>query len=658
MIQEIITLFLLSILLIPSVIGASYIIEGRRDVNITNNIINYILNGSGNVTTDGGNDYFLPVWINSTHLGNSNLMDDGNKIYTSLDIYPQYNQDLGGSSNRYEYIYGTTLNTDYITNDVGNIYLQPDSGTVQVYDRLSVNSQIQISGDYNEIKMFISRNPSQTFNLTEWRDENGTGIAYVDKDGGFYEKTGRVCTAENRLCFEGGLTRLFFYNETSPINGSYTIMNTTSSPTIQRSTFSGLPSGITQLTQRLYNGTFISISPGIYRQHTTINFTSGTKKMKIYSNIYILHSNNSEELIGTSVGSDELFNGVYQDVDWTGNIPGDHIMNDSQKVVMKLYANVYSTGSAPTIQVVTGGNTGASLEIGSALPDNGGSTTDSGWTSTGIKTYLTNTSGMIGIGTTTPKSTLDLTGNVSIRLNGNSTIGNMFFDTTNNKIAIGANTTTSATLYVVGEITSNYMTVTNYINSPSVQMAGAGSMYWYGRTQLFSPADGDIKLTDWNTGTTFGKMMFGGSTSAYPAIRRNSTDIDFILADQSNYTNIRLRNINSTGIITTKDINITNKIYMNNNTNKCVGESMLHLDPTGSYCLAQVFTSCITNNSLIFANMQNDTATRDIGVGSNGVSIMDRTAGIGFNITNPNAGGSGCSFENTKVAWFIIEPTG
>jgi hypothetical protein len=59
-----------------------------------------------------------------------------------------------------------------------------------------------------------------------------------------------------------------------------------------------------------------------------------------------------------------------------------------------------------------------------------------------------------------------------------------------------------------------------------------------------SPSDGILKLIDGN-GTSFGRIQLGGSTSSFPAIKRNGTAIDFRLADDSGFATI---NANSIGI--------------------------------------------------------------------------------------------------------------
>ena len=62
---------------------------------------------------------------------------------------------------------------------------------------------------------------------------------------------------------------------------------------------------------------------------------------------------------------------------------------------------------------------------------------------------------------------------------------------------------------------------------------GAGStLYWSGRSEIKSPADGVISFND--TGSTGAMILkIGGTTSSFPAIKRNATALNFRLADDS-----------------------------------------------------------------------------------------------------------------------------
>lgn len=52
---------------------------------------------------------------------------------------------------------------------------------------------------------------------------------------------------------------------------------------------------------------------------------------------------------------------------------------------------------------------------------------------------------------------------------------------------------------------------------------------------IWSPGAGQIRLTD-NTSADFGRLQFGGTTSAYPSLKRSSANLEARLADDSAYT--------------------------------------------------------------------------------------------------------------------------
>lgn len=71
------------------------------------------------------------------------------------------------------------------------------------------------------------------------------------------------------------------------------------------------------------------------------------------------------------------------------------------------------------------------------------------------------------------------------------------------------------------------------LNSTGNITAGAGNLIgWTGRSIFSSPADGQIRLTN-AAATDFTRLEFGGTTSSFPALKRNSTALNVRLADDS-----------------------------------------------------------------------------------------------------------------------------
>ena len=58
---------------------------------------------------------------------------------------------------------------------------------------------------------------------------------------------------------------------------------------------------------------------------------------------------------------------------------------------------------------------------------------------------------------------------------------------------------------------------------------------------LRAPSDGVVTITD-NAETSFGRLQFGGTTSSFPALKRNGTTLEVKLADDSAYAPIAIGN--------------------------------------------------------------------------------------------------------------------
>jgi hypothetical protein len=82
----------------------------------------------------------------------------------------------------------------------------------------------------------------------------------------------------------------------------------------------------------------------------------------------------------------------------------------------------------------------------------------------------------------------------------------------------------------------------------SIRAGGSSMFYWNGRSEITSPADGDVLLTD-AAGTSFGLLAFGGITSSYPAIKRNGAGVDVVTADDLGYANLAVEDIDINGAL-------------------------------------------------------------------------------------------------------------
>lgn len=75
-----------------------------------------------------------------------------------------------------------------------------------------------------------------------------------------------------------------------------------------------------------------------------------------------------------------------------------------------------------------------------------------------------------------------------------------------------------------------------------VATANAKAFYWGTRSVMTSPSDGVIRLAN-SAGTDFTRLQFGGTTASFPAIKRTGAQFDLLLADESDFTTVRLANV-------------------------------------------------------------------------------------------------------------------
>lgn len=86
----------------------------------------------------------------------------------------------------------------------------------------------------------------------------------------------------------------------------------------------------------------------------------------------------------------------------------------------------------------------------------------------------------------------------------------------------------------------SYFTVSKFgqVTIGSNMIIGASSAFlWGGRSVIYSPADGRVLLQN-QAQNDFNLLQFGGTTSAFPALKRNGALIDVRLADDSGYANL------------------------------------------------------------------------------------------------------------------------
>jgi hypothetical protein len=71
-----------------------------------------------------------------------------------------------------------------------------------------------------------------------------------------------------------------------------------------------------------------------------------------------------------------------------------------------------------------------------------------------------------------------------------------------------------------------------------IQAGGGNFIRWASSSMMKAPSDGVIKLSN-GSETTFNRLQLGGTTSSFPAIKRNSAEMQAVLADDSGFTAIQ-----------------------------------------------------------------------------------------------------------------------
>lgn len=98
--------------------------------------------------------------------------------------------------------------------------------------------------------------------------------------------------------------------------------------------------------------------------------------------------------------------------------------------------------------------------------------------------------------------------------------------------------------------TSNALALT-LDSSQNAAFVGAGSfgasyqIKWTGRSTLKSPSDGIVSLLN-NAETGFTRLQFGGTAATFPALKRNGTDLEAVLADDSAFASLKALNLDAT----------------------------------------------------------------------------------------------------------------
>jgi hypothetical protein len=97
------------------------------------------------------------------------------------------------------------------------------------------------------------------------------------------------------------------------------------------------------------------------------------------------------------------------------------------------------------------------------------------------------------------------------------------------------------------------ITTLGLVAGAHLRALGAGYIEWTSRGRMYSPADGIVRLAD-QAGTGFSRLQFGGTTNAFPSLKRNNAELHARLADDSGFANFFAANLVLSGHIQMQEI--------------------------------------------------------------------------------------------------------
>lgn len=175
--------------------------------------------------------------------------------------------------------------------------------------------------------------------------------------------------------------------------------------------------------------------------------------------------------------------------------------------------------------------------------------------------------GNVGINNTTPNTKLDILGTTQT---GSSAIGTLnlaqTWNTTGAPTAVKLNVTDTASnassllfdfqkggvsqlkLTKSGGMTgvADWYTIGGLQGNSYVATGASGALIIAGRGRIQTPTDGVFTIMNYGS-TSLGRIQLGGTTSSFPAIKRNGTGIDIRLADDSDYAPVQAKTYSVNG---------------------------------------------------------------------------------------------------------------
>lgn len=129
-------------------------------------------------------------------------------------------------------------------------------------------------------------------------------------------------------------------------------------------------------------------------------------------------------------------------------------------------------------------------------------------------------------------------GTITFNTPGSAEVCAITFDASANQFLFKYGSTSILSLNSGGvTLTGTINTTGSAVINGHVQVGGNNEMRWDSRAVMTATSDGVILLRNWAI-NNFDRIQLGGTTSLFPAIKRNGAGIDFKLADDSAFTSI------------------------------------------------------------------------------------------------------------------------
>lgn len=186
------------------------------------------------------------------------------------------------------------------------------------------------------------------------------------------------------------------------------------------------------------------------------------------------------------------------------------------------YAKMQQASTVTLLGNPTGGTANISeITLGSGLAFSGTTLTATGGSGTVTAVSVASTNGFAGSSSGGATPALTISTSITGILQGNGTAISAATTTGTGSVVLAASPT------LTGTTSAATINATGNINAGAAQL-----LFWAGRSVMASPSDGVIEISN-NAQTDFSRLQLGGTTSSFPAIKRNAATINFRLADDS-----------------------------------------------------------------------------------------------------------------------------